>query len=55
MPFTSMTSSLMPSNPVDSAKPPSTKRLIKIPSDFTAPCGVTLTEKPIIIYFICII
>ncbi len=46
IPLTSSTSSLTARSPVDSARPPHTKRLTNIPATFTTPAEVTRTEVP---------
>lgn len=46
MPFTSSTSSFTASKPVDSARPPGTRRDMKMPGCFSMPFGVTFTDVP---------
>lgn len=46
IPFTSSTSSFTASKPVDSARPPGTRRDMKMPGCFSMPFGVTFTDVP---------
>ena len=46
IPLTSRTSSLTDKRPVDSARPPGTRREMKIPGNFVRPVSVTRTLTP---------